>query len=69
MEKTSILIVFMLIWLALSGCVYEEIEDKTDKDVLIMAVFNSDSIYPYSRNTITPNIYNGLVEFDENFQI
>jgi len=48
MKKTSILIVFMLIWLGLSGCIYEEIENKTDKfdrDIKLLKYFSHIPLY------------------------
>jgi peptide/nickel transport system substrate-binding protein len=60
-----------------SGCInisnFDD-NDNTKKDTLICGVLSADSIYPlYVTNdnfwTIIPNIFNGLVEFDENFRI
>ena len=44
------------------------------KDTLIFGVMSADSIYPLDMTdtnywTIFPNVFNGLVEFDENFRV
>ena len=72
-KKILTSIICFIIVIGFSGCINDSNidngENKTDKDVLIIALFDNDTIYPYSQNTIRPNIFNGLVEFDENFQI
>jgi len=57
MKKTSILIVFMLIWLGLSG------DDNFNGFHPWMEFLNFQTL------TINSNVFNSLVEFDEVFQI
>ena len=72
-KKVLTSIMCFIIVIGLSGCINDSNigngEDKTDKDVLIIADFNSDFIHPYSQNSVKPNIFNGLVELDGNFKI
>ena len=75
----QILITFIIIlFSSFSGCIINsnnQNDDLTDKkDVLVYATFDNKSINPYSfnaysLNTLLVNIYNGLVEFDEFYQI
>ena len=77
-KKISISIICLLIIIGLSGCI--DISDNNngkdikDKDVLIVGFFDNLSLDPLRLNvknqiTIKPNIFNGLVEFDEKFKI
>lgn len=76
-NKKTIFIVFILMLLFCSGCIKISNIDKNDnlkKDTLILGVMSAESIYPLDVTndnfwTIIPNIFNGLVEFDENFTI
>jgi peptide/nickel transport system substrate-binding protein len=77
-KKISTSIICLLIVIGLSGCIdisdIENGKDIKDEDELIVGFFDNLSIYPYRLNvknqlTIKPNIFNGLVEFDEKFKI
>lgn len=74
--KKYIFVILTILILIFSGCItssnMEEI-NEFDK-VIIYGSLDINSIYPYSinaynRNILFTNIYNGLVEFDEIFQI
>jgi peptide/nickel transport system substrate-binding protein len=59
-----------------SGCITisNDDNDKSKKDTLIWGVLSAEYIYPLDVTndnfwTLIPNIYNGLVEFDENFRV
>jgi peptide/nickel transport system substrate-binding protein len=77
LNKTSIVIISMLFFLGISGCIDEEIENKTDEFDLNIAygqdVFNG--FYPWvdfintQTLSINSNIFNSLVEFGERYQI
>lgn len=75
-NKQLIWIFFIMLFLA-SGCIdTSTINNHSDsiKDTLTIGVISAESIYPldilsYNYFTIIPNIFNGLVEFDENFNI
>ena len=71
-------IIIILVLILSSGCIDKLDEgrgtEKIQKDVLVIAFFDNDSIYPFrstvgNQITIKPNIFNGLVEFGETFQI
>jgi peptide/nickel transport system substrate-binding protein len=71
-------IICLIIVVGFSGCIddlnIDNGDDKKDKDILIIALFENDSINPFgftvgNQITIRPNIYSGLVEFDEDFRI
>ena len=77
-KKILIFIIFLIIVVRFSGCInisnLDNGEDIKDKDILIIAFFENSSIYPYrltaeNQLTIRPNIFNGLVEYDNNFKI
>jgi peptide/nickel transport system substrate-binding protein len=72
-----IFISFITLLLFCSGCITTSNHDNNNnskKDILILGVLSAESIYPLDVTnenylTIVPNIFNGLVEFDENFRI
>ena len=77
-KKISTSIICLLIVFSLCGCIdisdIDNGKDIKDKDVLIVGFFENLSLYPfrlnvYNQQTIKPNLFNGLVEFDEKFQI
>jgi peptide/nickel transport system substrate-binding protein len=75
-KKRIILCCFVLI-LFFSGCLTPSTidnEDKIIKDTLVFGVLSPETIYPLAVTndnfwTIVPNIFDGLVEFDEDFRI
>ena len=75
-KKRIILCCFVLI-LFFSGCLTPSTidnENKVKKDTLVFGVLSSETIYPLAVTndnfwTIVPNIFDGLVEFDDNFRI
>ena len=79
MEKNQvnkkILVISLIIpLLCCSGCINIDKTTNPKKDTLILGELSADSIYPLGVTndnywTIIPNIFNGLVEFDENFRI
>jgi len=76
-NKKIIFISFILMLLFCSGCINISNVDNNNnlkKDTLIWGVMSAESIYPLNVTygnfwTIIPNIFNGLVDFDENFRI
>jgi len=70
-NKILILIILtMIFFINFSGCINEI--NKTKKNVLIFATFNNEFVHPFGNSafaTIGCNIYDGLVEFNETFQI
>ena len=74
-KKQILVFAFIVPLLFCSGCInLSDNENNTDskKDTLIFGVMSADSIYPLDMSdtnywTIFPNVFNGLVEFDENF--
>jgi peptide/nickel transport system substrate-binding protein len=79
-KKKIIKIISIIILLFLStiytGCIdnSKNTEPYENKDTLIYATFDNKSIYPYypttnNLNVLMVNIFNGLVEFDEFYQI
>jgi peptide/nickel transport system substrate-binding protein len=77
-KKILIFIICLIIVVRFSGCInisnLDNGEDIKDNDILIIAFFENSSIYPYrltaeNQLTIRPNIFNGLVEYDNNFKI
>lgn len=77
-KKISTSIVCLLIVISLCGCIdisnIENNKDIEDKDVLVVGYFENLSLNPFRLNvynqlTIKPNLFNGLVEFDEKFKI
>ena len=77
-KKISKILVFLLIFIFFTGCINLSDEsndsDYVKKDLLVVAFFENSSIYPYrltaeNQLTIKPNVFNSLVEFDENFKI
>jgi len=77
LHKKIIFISFILMLLFSSGCIKISNVDNNNnskKDTLIWGVMSAERIYPMDVTddnfwTIIPNIFNGLVEFDENFRI
>ncbi len=76
LSNKKIFFVFLIILLVVcSGCITPSNDDNNSKkDTLIWAVLTPESIYPLdvtSDNfwTIIPNVFNGLVDFDEDFRI
>ena len=74
-HKNILLVSFLVIMLLCSGCLTNMPDDNTlKKDTLIFGVLSADTIYPldityYNYWTLIPNIYNNLVEYDEQFSI
>ena len=74
----SFCIIILLLVTLLLGCFEKSDKDKgtekTVKDELTVAFFDNDFLYPFSSTglnslTISPNIFNGLVEFDKDYKI
>jgi peptide/nickel transport system substrate-binding protein len=74
-NKILVILIIFLIMIS-SGCITES--NKRDnneyKKIITYATYDINSIFPYSiniynKNVLLSNIYNGLVEFDEIFQI
>lgn len=74
----SFFIIILLLVTLLLGCFEKSDKDKgtekTVKDELTVAFFDNDFLYPFSSTglnslTISPNIFNGLVEFDKDYRI
>ncbi|MCX6671451.1 MAG: ABC transporter substrate-binding protein [Euryarchaeota archaeon] len=75
-NKKILSVSFILLLLFCSGCINisNDDDDKSKKDTLIWGVLSAECIYPLGVTndnfwTLIPNIYNGLVEFDEDFRI
>ena len=74
-HKNILLVPFLVIMMLCSGCITNMPDDNTlKKDTLILGVLSPDMIYPldityYNYWTLIPNIYNNLVEYDEQFSI
>jgi len=74
-HKNILLVPFLVIMLLCSGCITNVPDDNTlKKDTLIFGALSADMIYPlditqYNYWTLIPNIYNNLVEYDEQFRI
>jgi ABC-type transport system substrate-binding protein len=76
-NKKILFISFILLLLFCSGCIHTSNindDDNSKKDTLIWGVLSKECIYPLGVTndnyyTIIPNIYDGLVEFDEDFRI
>jgi peptide/nickel transport system substrate-binding protein len=74
-HKNFLLVPIIVIILLCSGCITNMPDDNTlIKDTLIYGVLSADTIYPldiihYNYWTLIPNIYNNLVEYDEQFRI
>lgn len=77
-KKFSKILVFLLIFIFCTGCINLTDENNDSeyvkKDMLVVAFFDNNSIYPFrltaeNQLTIKPNVFNSLVEFDENFKI
>jgi peptide/nickel transport system substrate-binding protein len=76
-HKKSIFFSFLILLSCCSGCITPsglDNEDNSKKDTVVLGVLFNETIYPLGTNndnfwTIVPNIFNGLVEFDENFRI
>ena len=71
--KNIFLILIFFIILISTGCVNNS-NYINEKEVLTIGFMKVDSIYPYSLNVFNRfhlfcNIFNGLIEFDENFNI
>ncbi len=75
MNKNILIVLFLVTSLVYSGCLTNTTEEKTSKkDTLNIGVLSADSIYPLDVTynnywTLIPNIYNNLVEYDEQFRI
>ena len=71
----SLFISIIILLIYFSGCFTSTDSDgDTTKDSIVWGVLDSGSIYPLDVNhdnfwTLIPNIFNGLVDFDENFRI
>ncbi len=76
-NKKIFFITLILILLVCSGCMNISDDDANDnpkKDTLLWGVLSAENIYPLGVTddnfwTIIPNIFDGLVEFDENFRV
>jgi peptide/nickel transport system substrate-binding protein len=76
-DKKILLATFIFMLLVCSGCMNisdDGTNNNTKKDTLLWGVLSAESIYPLEVTndnywTIIPNIFDGLVEFDENFRI
>ncbi len=74
-HKNILLVPLLVIMLLCSGCITNTPDDNNlKKDTLIFGALSADSIYPldithYNYWTLIPNIYNNLVEYDEQFRI
>jgi peptide/nickel transport system substrate-binding protein len=76
-NKKIFFITLILILLVCSGCMNISDDDANNnpkKDTLVWGVLSAESIYPLGVTdnnfwTIIPNIFDGLVEFDEDFHI
>ncbi len=76
-NKTILFTLFILVLLFCSGCLNTpdiNRDDNLKNETLICGVLTSESIYPMDVDhnnfwTLIPNIFNGLVDFDENFRI
>jgi len=73
--KNILIVPFLIILLVCSGCLTNIIDYNTSKkNTLIIGVLLTDAIYPLNITynnywTLIPNIYNNLVEYDEQFRI
>jgi len=76
-DKKILFTTFILMLLVCSGCINisdDDANNNSKKDILVWGVLSAENIYPLSVTndnfwTIVPNIFNGLVEFDENFRV
>ncbi len=75
-SNKKILFIFLIILsVVCSGCITPSNDgNNSKKDTLIWAVLTPESIYPLDVTndnfwTIIPNVFNGLVDFDEDFRI
>ena len=74
-HNNILIIPFLVILLVCSGCLTNTTNQNTStKDTLIYGVLLTDMIYPLGITynnywTLIPNIYNNLVEYDEQFRI
>jgi len=74
-NKKIIFTCFILMLLLCSGCITNpNINNDIKNDTLIVGVLSADTIYPLNITnsnfwTLIPNIFDGLVEFDEKFHI
>ncbi|VVB62267.1 HTH-type transcriptional regulator SgrR [uncultured archaeon] len=75
-HKNILIVPFLVILLVCSGCLTNTTVNNTPskKDTLIIGVLSADTIYPLNITdnnywTLIPNIYNNLVEYDEQFRI
>ncbi len=77
LDKKILFTSFILMLLVCSGCMNisnDDANNNSKKDTLQWGVLLKESIYPLNVTndnfwTIVPNIFDGLVEFDENFRI
>jgi peptide/nickel transport system substrate-binding protein len=76
LHKNILFVPFIVMLLLCSGCLTNtNVNDTTStKDTLIFGVLSADTIYPLDVTdnnywTLIPNIFNGLVEYDEQFRI
>ncbi len=73
--QKTLVISFLVFLSCCSGCLTPSDNDNSaQKDTLVLGVLLKETIYPLGVThdnfwTIVPNIFNGLVEFDENFRI
>jgi peptide/nickel transport system substrate-binding protein len=76
LHKNILFVPFIVMLLLCSGCLTNTNVDNTTstKDTLIFGVLSAETIYPLDVTnnnywTLIPNIFNGLVEYDEQFRI
>jgi len=74
--KNILVVPFIILLFCCSGCFTDTTNDKntSTKDTLIFGVLSADMIYPlgvtdYNYWSLIPNIFNGLVEYDDQFRI
>jgi peptide/nickel transport system substrate-binding protein len=75
-HKNPILIVCIILVVCISGCITpsNSNDSSAKKETLVWGVLATENIYPLDITndnywTLVPNIFNGLVDFDENFRI
>lgn len=75
--QKSLVLSFLVLLSCCAGCLTpseSDTDNGTQKDTIILGLLLKETMYPLSVThdnfwTIVPNVFNGLVEFDENFRI